>query len=198
LYEIDPSSTLGNAPVDEHGALVFSDQTMGDAGSKDAVSQQEESVPPVQYYYRIDGTAKLTRSRFLHLDLDIELREPLYEQFDTALVAETAAGLPGADSASDAPDTGTIPAGTALLPAETVKRTGAAADAAAFRIHRIAQKRQVKTEQMEYFDGPVIGLLVLVTGFDAKSDDLGDDPGDTPGNTLGETLGDTMEPEPAL
>ncbi len=176
LYEIDPSTlpgnTLGNAPVDEHGARVFSDQTMNLAANASRnpesaiLSGEEQQAPPVQYFYRIDGTARLTRSRFLHLDLDVELREPLYE---TAIGEAPAAS---SDAALNEAFTGAAVASGSVMqqPAESIKRTGPAANASAFRIHRIAQKRQVKAGQMEYFDGPVIGLLVLVTGFDVNSE----------------------------
>ena len=35
-------------------------------------------LPAPVLHYRLDGTASLTRSRFLHLDLAVELREPQY------------------------------------------------------------------------------------------------------------------------
>lgn len=183
LFEIVPDQLLGTLPVDEHGALVFSDATLQRQDGSDALSRKNDAgqpnePPTPQLYYRIDGTANLNRSRFLHLDLDIELREPLYEPQDLALddemngrvfaVASNAAE--GVDASRMSPDA----AGT---------KVGPAAEATAFRIHRIAQRRQVKTEQMEYFDGPVIGVLAWVTGFDviAEADDLDavDDTGDT-------------------
>jgi len=176
LYEIDPNSSLGSAPVDEHGALVFSDQTFSDQAMADAssgsTSGQGGDAPPMQYYYRIDGTAQLTRSRFLHLDLDVELREPLYHELAPESLTPGSADSPDAAVYPDNPPAQPIAAVPGTLPADSVRRSGPAANATAFRIHRIAQKRQVKTEQMEYFDGPVIGLLVLVTGFDANSDSL--------------------------
>jgi len=127
LFEIDPAALHSDVPVDEHGALVFSDETLQRRHESDAelASGDQPKAPPVHYYYHIDGTATLARTRFLNLNLDIELREPLYEP--------TAA-------------------------------------ATSFRIHRIAQRRQIKTEQMEYFDGPVIGVLVFVTGFDVAAE----------------------------
>jgi hypothetical protein len=178
LYEIDLTTPVGGAPIDEHGALVFSDQTLRDTsdGGLETQSGMEQEAPPVQYFYRIDGTATLTRSRFLHVDLDIELREPLFETLPDQ-PAELTSDASSIDIASDPAvlagerggDTGTpIPA--------SLKRTGPAADAPAFRVHRISQKRQVKTEQVEYFDGPVIGVLVLVSGFDSNIETLEPEP----------------------
>jgi hypothetical protein len=190
LYEIDPSSSLGSAPVDEHGALVFSDQTFSDQAMPDASGGStlgdDGDAPPMQYYYRIDGTAQLTRSRFLHLELDVELREPLYHELAPEALASGSADSPDAAVYPENAPGQAIEAIPGTLPADSVRRSGPAANATAFRIHRIAQKRQVKTEQMEYFDGPVIGLLVLVTGFDAIAD--------TP---AGAAVGDGMDQDPA-
>jgi len=154
LFSIDPAQQTQDVPVDEYGALVFSDATMQRQEEPGLLPQQDIEPDPIENYYRIDGTATLTRSRFLHLNLDIELREPLFEST-------------GADSATELFDD-PLP----LDPApETKVRSGPAAAAAEFRIHQIKQRRQVKTGQMEYFDGPVIGVLAFVIGFDVSKTD---------------------------
>lgn len=175
LFQVDPNDPLANVPVDEHGALVFTDQTLqsqspagrtGDDGLEEAAL---EPMPP-RYYFRIDGTARLVRSRFLHLDLDIELREPL---FDTGLA--TPAGADDFQPATDEPASViSLPesAGDPAIRPDAAAKTGPAADASAFRIHHIDQRRQVRTEQMEYFDGPVIGVLALITGFDVVPEEI--------------------------
>jgi hypothetical protein len=93
-------------------------------------------VPPPIRYYRLDGTASLTRSRFLHLSLAVELREPLY-----------AGATPGREPprSAGAPDAPVEPAPTSFL------------------LHRLEQSRVVRTGRMEYFDGPVLGVLAWVT-----------------------------------
>lgn len=146
LFEIDPVALPPAGPVDEHGALVFSDATVQRQHESDSGLEIGEAPepPPVTYYYQIDGTATLTRTRFLHLDLDIELREPLYEPVD--------------ESEGYANDGNMQPV--------ALGKSGPAASATAFRIHRIAQRRQIQTEEVEYFDGPVIGVLAFVTGYD--------------------------------
>lgn len=172
LFEIEPGALLDGLPVDEHGALVFSDQTLQRQQDSEAPSRKSGSPgeaetieePQTQYFYRIDGTARLTRGRFLHLGLDIEFREPLYG--DLELESER---YP--DGSTDPLDTTVVDSGEvrgSALEADAAmdRKTGPAAAATAFRIHNITQRRQVKTEQMEYFDGPVIGVLALVTGFD--------------------------------
>jgi len=163
LFEVDPAAVESAVPVDEHGALVFSDATIQQKNSPAGDLLQEES-PPTQYYYRIDGTVTLNRSRFLHLDLDIELREPLSGQVETEGALEITDELTEENSTPE-PTPNPAPNQALANPA----RTGPAADATAFRIHRIQQRRQVKAGQMEYFDGPVIGVLALVTGFDIST-----------------------------
>jgi hypothetical protein len=93
----------------------------------------DDAVPEPLRYYHIDGTARLRRSRFLHLELDIEWREP-------AASGESAA--PALNEPETAP-------GSAPPPPANV--------------HRILQSRTVRTDQVQYFDGPFIGVLALVT-----------------------------------
>ena len=139
LFEVESGAVLDRLPLDEHGARVFSDQTLQQQEGNPAGMEEDGAT---QVYYRIDGSARLTRTRYLNLDVDIELREPLYD-----------------------------------LPEQVAGTTRA------FRVHRIEQRRQVKAEQMEYFDGPVIGILALVTGFDVTAADSPTN--STPDSTVG-------------
>jgi len=92
-------------------------------------------------YYRLDGTAQLSRTRFLHLDLDLEYRvdllprpEPVPGSRDEALEAqEEDAGQVLAHSPGPA------------------------------MVHALKQSRQVRTDQMHYFDTPFLGVLARVT-----------------------------------
>jgi hypothetical protein len=95
-------------------------------------------LPPPVLHYRLDGTVSLTRSRFLHLDLAVELREPQY-----------------APAAND--DT---------VPADAPVPTS-------FLVHRLEQSRVVRAGRMEYFDGPVLGVLAWVTDI---SDSVAEEP----------------------
>jgi hypothetical protein len=171
LFEIEPDDLLDRLPLDEHGARVFSDQTLQQQGGN---PEGMEEAAPTQVYYRIDGSARLTRTRFLHLDVDIELREPLYGLPDPDSGTANGDSGTGMDESADPEVDPASDAGPALATSQGQK-TGPAAEASAFRIHRIEQRRQVKAEQMEYFDGPVIGILVLVTGFDVTAPDSATD-----------------------
>jgi hypothetical protein len=53
--------------------VVFADDAGLNALSKDP----EAGLPDPALYFRLDGSASLTRSRFLHLALDIQHREPI-------------------------------------------------------------------------------------------------------------------------
>jgi hypothetical protein len=109
------------------------------AAAADGGEAAAAGLPEPPRYYRIDGTARLRRARFLHLELDIEWREP----------------IAGVDPA--APD-------------EASGRPPAAPRPDAFQIHRIQQNRPVRTQQVEYFDGPFLGVLAVISRIAAEGD----------------------------
>ena len=90
-----------------------------------------EELPGPTLYYALDGAVSLVRTRFLHLNLDLQWRETIPESLEIARPDV----LPG--RARQAP--------------------------AAFRVHDFRQSRQVRSGRMEYFDGPVIGVLAWLT-----------------------------------
>ena len=118
-----PSATTpaGTADVDA------ADTDIGDTGG----------LPEPIAYYQLDGTVSLTRSRFLHIAVDIEWREPVFDEPRPTSVMPVPAGV----------ETSTTP--------EPVP--------AAFRVHHIEQSRPVRSGRMEYFDGPVLGVLVWLS-----------------------------------
>ena len=89
-------------------------------------------------YFRLDGTAQLTRSRFLHLELDLEFRQDLLPALE-----------PG-------------PGGPLRSPVEEVASVLESTPGPAL-VHRLKQSRQVRTGQMQYFDSPYLGVLARVT-----------------------------------
>jgi hypothetical protein len=127
----DSEVVLTEDPWAQGRALLAEPQAAAAQGSGLA---DDAEVPPPILFYRLDGTANLTRSRFLHLSLAVELREPLR-------TGDTPAGAPpGVDS-----DPLAEPVPTSFL------------------VHRLEQSRVVRTGRMEYFDGPVLGVLAWVT-----------------------------------
>jgi hypothetical protein len=91
-------------------------------------------------YYRLDGTVKLRRSRFLHLDLDLQMREGIWEPEPLEVVARDPV---------------------------IFERAGPTL----FLVHELQQSRQVKSERMEYFDGPVLSVLAFITAIKVDSGD---------------------------
>lgn len=84
-------------------------------------------------FYQLDGTVQLRRSRFLHLYVDLEQRE-INQAFEP--------GSPATFFSSKDP-------------AQSVDM--------AYETHSLRQNRQVRSGQLQYFDTPYFGALILVT-----------------------------------
>ncbi len=135
------------ASEDADTPFVFTDQ--GNILPGDAIENaaKEVELPDSTLFYRIDGTVMLRRSRFLHLDIDIELRQATFDEQPLPLTP-----ILGSDRESGEP-------GELELP-----------PAPSFLIHQLEQSRQVKSRRMEYFDSPVLGVLAWITPFEAEDE----------------------------
>ena len=91
-------------------------------------------LPRPKQYYQMDGSVRLRRSRFLHVDLDLRYRMP------TAATVEGVSGPP------------------------------LAREYQGYRAYTLKQSRQIRSERMEYFDSPLLGVLVWVTRIEAPED----------------------------
>jgi hypothetical protein len=96
-----------------------------------------ETLPDPIVYYRLDGTASLTRSRFLRLSLAVEWREPVFG--GNPLAGANRALATSSDLAPPAPTP------------------------SSFLVHRLEQSRSVRSGRMEYFDGPVLSVLAWIS-----------------------------------
>jgi hypothetical protein len=93
-------------------------------------------------FYQLDGSAQLRRSRFLHLFLDLEIREEMPP-------GPAVAGIPGENYIQ--------------------KPTGSFTDRpVTYGVYKLKQNRQVSTGEMQYFDTPYFGALVYVTSIEAN------------------------------
>jgi hypothetical protein len=148
----DPYADLRDPP--EEDETLISGDTAGDG--PDVITDQEEcgadaeedaqpELPDPVNFYRLDGTVKLTRTRFLHIDLDLQLREALFE--DAAMLD------PVPVAAADESEEPALPQPSSFL------------------IHGLKQSRQIRTRRMEYFDSPVLGVLVYVTGIELPEEE---------------------------
>lgn len=106
----------------------------------------------VEPLYRVDGTIQLRRSRFLHIDLDLEYRLEgpawalafpaeapgrLEEGFEWVVAPPSPADEPGDGNAQEITEP--------------------------FQLHRLRQSRQVRSNTLQYFDSAFLGAIVRVT-----------------------------------
>jgi hypothetical protein len=128
--------------------IVFSDQGNVLPDDTDRESEQEPELPGPILFHQLDGTVMLKRTRFLHLEIDLELREAVYDEMamTQALIAreETEKWEQAGDGENWMPEP------------------------SSFLIHSLKQSRQVKSARMEYFDGPVLGVLAYITTVDIE------------------------------
>ena len=136
--EADAAATEGEEPI------VFSNQ--GSILPGEPEPEEEIELPEPTRFHQIDGTVMLKRSRFLHLVLDLELREAVFDE-----IAMTQA-LIAREEAED---------GEIEMPSPS-----------SFLIHSLQQSRQVKTARMEYFDGPVLSVLAYLIPVEVSEDDI--------------------------
>jgi hypothetical protein len=121
------------------GPTTFTDA--GDPAAVDGALEIEgPQLPEPVTYYRLDGVVSLRRSRFLHLDLDLQLREPVWGE-ETPLA-------PRGENRDDGP----VPPSS-------------------FLVHELKQSRQVRSGRMEYFDGPVLGVLAWISVIEGESEE---------------------------
>jgi len=138
------------------------DQTVADEASPvDAAvataSDSDDKAPmPTSHehlLYQLDGSIQLRRSRFLHIDLDLEYRlpGPAWDlAFPTRPEDQLEAGfewLAGTEPVATPPDT----------PGQE------SAEPTPFEFYRLAQSRQIRSNTLQYFDSAYLGAIVRVT-----------------------------------
>lgn len=136
----DPYSDL-RAAEDEFDEAYGDEPSASDTatGTDSACQEPEEDpLPEPTLYYALDGTVSMIRTRFLHLDLDLQLREALFEPEPGEYNSQLHPLVPG-------PEEQLTPQPSGYL------------------LHELSQKRQVRSARMEYFDGPVISVLAWIT-----------------------------------
>lgn len=143
----------GNPAIEQ--PQVFADAAGLNALQEGAEDETQAELPEPNFFYRLDGSVKLIRTRFLHLELDLQLRDAVYQEPEPF-------SAPGNLLATRPQDTS--PATNALAADEDPDPP----EPVSFLIHPLKQSRQVKTERMEYFDGPVIGVLAYITAIQVE------------------------------
>jgi hypothetical protein len=180
-------------PVRVHGEEILAEQVMVDDwraikaaipdGRDDGATAREpadESVAlPVARYFRLDGKVHLRRSRFLHVDLDLEYRldGPAWQrEFGLPPGFEWIGEAPDeARTPAPAPARGPEPRNAAPINAlQPMTRSGpvltdgpagseAQPPSEPFQVHRLQQSRQVRTNTLQYFDSAFLSAIVRVT-----------------------------------
>ena len=87
-------------------------------------------------FYQLDGSIQLRRSRFLHLYLDLEYRQKNQLTEPVTQAALFSNTLPALSGTND------------------------------YNLFSLKQNRQIRSGQLQYFDTPYFGALVLVTAID--------------------------------
>ena len=142
----DPYADLREIEIYKDG---YANDAAGDVSDETAcVEIETDPFPEPTLYYALDGTVSLKRSRFLHLNLDLQWREAV----------EIPPSLSGQDALPDRMRGNRPVVDAASI--ETIQSPGRPVE---FRVHSMEQSRQVRSSRMEYFDGPVIGVLAWIT-----------------------------------
>jgi hypothetical protein len=133
-FRENPEDELAGGDAGVHGQ---EERPAPGTAEDEATEATSGPLPAPIEYFRLDGRMRLVRTRFLHLEVLAELREPVFDP-SLAGLQQTAPGAP-----ADPQDAEPRPT--------------------SFLVHRLDQRRQVKTGRMEYFDGPVLGVLAFIT-----------------------------------
>ena len=171
------SETISNENSEEPGALIDNSSDDDTEPKADAA----EPIPDPTLYFSLDGTSRLKKSRFLHLELDLEIRVPRleYEEVisEPGVLMASAEMDPASPPLTDDGLTTPVAQPISLMdpagdPVITLSGTVMAMPVpASFDVYVIRQNRQVKTMRMEYFDSPTIGVLAWITPMEVEDDD---------------------------
>ncbi len=129
-------------------------------------------APYRESWYRLDGTAQLRRTRFLHLDLNLEFRVELLpaEEGLEPLPDPTTSAIADVRTARTNKPTVTLkPAPYWNPPAPlTTPQVSLEPPVPGALVHRLQESRQIRTGEVQYFDTPYLGVLARVTATDGE------------------------------
>lgn len=120
-----------------------------------------DTLPPPKWYYALDGTVSLVRKRFLHLYIDLQQREALYQapDSDPLLPGSLLSASPRSEREIDRQP------GPEEIPATEIPQP------TSFKVFAMQQNRQVRSGRIEYFDGPVLSVLAYITAIPLSEDE---------------------------
>ena len=170
-------------PVRSHGEEVLAEVVDADdwntaPGMTGEPAGQDPSFS-VSKYFRLDGAVQLRRSRFLHVEMDIEYRldGPAWQREFGLPPGFEWIGEPPAETSTQRPEptrrpepvkTGPINARQPMteagpLPLAQSPQADPPEWVEPFQVHRLQQSRQVLTDTLQYFDSAFLGAIVRVT-----------------------------------
>jgi hypothetical protein len=146
-------------------------------------------APYREKYYRLDGTAQLRRSRFLHLEFDLEFRvallPPVATTDDPGVVEATdpdrsvkmieprvfdgrpdPAPRTANDGSADGERSTVVlrpPPWWNPVPPLIEPMPNGQAPLPGVALHRLRESRQIRTDELMYFDTPYLGVIARVT-----------------------------------
>lgn len=139
----------------------------------DTLAGQTRSDPLedyVQALYQLDGSLRMRRSRFLHIDLDLEFRLP-GPAWDREFPVQPVDLLePGFQWLGEAPGPVVIPPDLPVIAASDVADPDITLPIVEpFELYRLQQSRQIKSNTLQYFDSAFLGAIVRVTPIAAET-----------------------------
>lgn len=149
---IHDGTVIDTTPTGETRDALFSGERLVTDNGRVRFRPLLASPDPELAQYRLDGTVRLRRRRFLHLDLDLVWQVPARE------LSRPAVQRPGPVSGP-----------------ETEPAAGPE-----WHLHRLQQSRIVEPGRFEYFDSALFGVLVRIEKFEQVVPEV-EEPGPEPG-----------------
>lgn len=123
--------------------------------------------PEAARSYKLDGTLRLSLSRYLHLESDLLWRDPLTAE-EVASQQTAAQGVDNTvpmGAATD--DSGALAMGNTTPSGVSMSQTPIISE----HVYRMQESRRMRSNEIHYLDHPRFGVVALVTPFDTKTTD---------------------------
>lgn len=128
------------------------------------LSQNSEGAP----LPKLDGTLRLILSRYLHLESDLLLREPMPEVAQALPQPESPVGAATGASAISLSGGVPVAAGGTAAPHNAGPN---------YQVYRLEQSRRMRSGEVHHIDHPMFGIIAVVNRYDPSE---GSAAGDTP------------------
>jgi hypothetical protein len=151
--ETEASQAVTPTPTD--------DETRADEapGNEDPLVVATEAGQPREELWELDGVMTLYRKRYIHAELALKLREPATREVQLVEIP---------DSTMDDPLAETTKALNWQLQWEDLSSPGESehdrsAEVSYLRAYQMKQQRRLRSQELHYFDHPLLGVLLWIT-----------------------------------